>query len=178
MAETGLRSALIVAVPEAASAVDGWRERTCYAKPSSGMPPHVTILSPFVPAREIDDVLVEGLRRLFGRFEEFAFELREIERFPGALYLALDPPERFGALIEAVCEAYPAYPPYGGTFDSIVPHLTTAEGADAILSEAEADVLPSLPISAEASEALLIEEVEPDSARWRTRAPLPFGQRV
>jgi hypothetical protein len=76
-----------------------------------------------------------------------------------------------------VCEAYPAYPPYGGTFDSIVPHLTTAEGTTAILSEAGADILPSL-ISAEASEALLIEEVEPDSARWRTRAPLPFGQRV
>jgi 2'-5' RNA ligase len=178
MAETQLRSALIVAVPEAAAVVDTWRERTSYAKPSSGIPPHVTILVPFVPPATIDDSLIEDLRTLFGTFESFTFELGATGRFPTVLYLAPDPAEPFVQLTRAVCEAYPAYPPYGGTFDSIVPHLTTAEGTGAILSAAEADVLPSLPITAEASEALLIEEVEPDSARWRTRAPLPFGQRV
>ena len=39
---------------------------------------------------------------------------------------------------------------------------------------AEADLLLSLPIRAQAREVLLIEEVEPDSARWRGRAQLPF----
>ena len=81
-------------------------------------------------------------------------------------------------LTESVWAAYPAYPPYDGTFDSIVPHLTTTEGSAEILSEAEVDVLPLLQVRVEASEVLLIEEVEPDSARWRTRARLPFGQRV
>ena len=35
---SGLRSALVLAVPEAAPAVDAWRERTSAAKPSNGVP--------------------------------------------------------------------------------------------------------------------------------------------
>jgi 2'-5' RNA ligase len=81
MAETQLRSALIVAVPEAAAVVDTWRERTSYAKPSSGMPPHVTILAPFVPPATIDDLLIEDLRTLFGTFESFTFEVGATGRF-------------------------------------------------------------------------------------------------
>ncbi|MGH3137774.1 MAG: hypothetical protein ACRDPV_14920 [Gaiellaceae bacterium] len=56
----------------------------------------------------------------------------------------------------------------------IVPHITTAEGAAEILDEAEADVLPRLPIAAEAREVLLVEEVEPDAARWRIHTRLPL----
>ncbi len=39
MVDAELHTALIVAVPEAARVVDDWRERTSYAKPSSGIPP-------------------------------------------------------------------------------------------------------------------------------------------
>jgi 2'-5' RNA ligase len=155
--------------------IDDWRERTSYAKPSSGIPPHVTILSPFVTPASIDNSFVDDLRALFGAFESFTFELGVTGRFPGVLYLAPNPVEPFGRMTEAVRKAYPDYPPYGGTFDPIVPHLTTAEGNDETLSEAEADIRSSLPIAAEANEVLLIEEVEPDSVRWRTRAHLPFG---
>jgi hypothetical protein len=66
--EEALRSALIVAVPEATSTVDGWREHTCADRPSIGVPAHVTILFPFVPAPEIDVALVDDLRGLFARF--------------------------------------------------------------------------------------------------------------
>ena len=174
MAETELHSALIVAVPDASSAVDDWRERTSYAKPSSGVPPHVTILSPFAPPETIDNSFIDALRTLFGAFESFTFELGVTGRFQGVLYLGPNPAEPFGRLTEAVWTAYPALPPYGGAFDSIVPHLTVAEGDAEILSEAEADILLSLPIRAQAREVLLIEEVEPDSTRWRERAQLSF----
>jgi len=174
MRDLELHSALIVAVPEAAGAVDDWRERTSYAKPSSGVPPHITILSPFKPPADIDDVLVDELRAVFDAFERFAFELGAVRQFPGVLYLAPHPAEPFARMTEAVWRRFPDCPPYGGTFDSIVPHLTTAEGDDETLSAAEAHVSLSLPIAAEATEVLLIEEIEPDSARWETRTRLPL----
>lgn len=170
-----LRSALIVAVPEAAPTVDAWRERTCQAKPSTGVPAHITILWPFVPAARVDDVLLAQLRGLFGEVAPFPFELRATARFPGTLYLAPEPPNRFLDLTSAVHAAHPRYPPYEGVFDSVVPHLTTAQGDDATLAAAEEDVLPQLPIAARAHEVLLIEEVEPDSTLWHPRATFALG---
>lgn len=170
-----LRSALVVAVPEAAPAVDAWRERTSAAKPSNGVPAHVTILFPFVPAYEIDSDTLTELRTTFGRFPGFSFELREARRFPGVLYLAPEPGEPFVALTEAIVASFPDYPPYDRAFDSIVPHLTAAEGDSELLDEAEADIQPSLPIPAEAHDVLVLEETEPNLARWRIRARLPLG---
>ncbi len=46
-------TALVVAFPEAWPIVDGWRERTCLDRPSIGIPPHVTLVFPFVPAEEV-----------------------------------------------------------------------------------------------------------------------------
>ncbi len=175
VADAELRSALIVAVPEAAATVDGWRERTCQAKPSSGVPAHITILWPFVPAPRIDDMLILELGRLFGVLDGFVFELRAAARFPGTFYLAPEPAEPFARLTDSVFASYPRYPPYEGAFASIVPHLTTAQGDDDVLAAAEADVLPRLPIAAHAREVVLIEELEPDSALWRPRETFPLA---
>lgn len=174
MSEGELRSALVVAVPEAASVVDGWRERTCQAKPSTGVPAHVTILWPFVPAARIDDALVAHLHSLFEATESFTFALRTAARFPETLYLVPEPADRFAHLTRLVFEAYPEYPPYEGAFDAIVPHLTVAEGNGQVLAEAEAEVVPQLPIVARAREALLLEEIQPDATLWRPRATFPF----
>jgi hypothetical protein len=173
-AEAELRSALIVAVPEAAPIVDGWRERTSSARPSCGVPPHVTILSPFAPPDSITETLLEDLDTLVGAHRSFAFELATTARFPEVLYLAPSPAAPFIDLTQAVARMYSDFPPYGGAFDSIVPHLTAAEGAEDTLAVAEAEIAPALPITCTASEVLLIEEVEPDSACWRTRAVLPL----
>jgi hypothetical protein len=172
---SSLRSALVVEVPEVRLAVDDWRERTCPSKPSRGVPAHVTVLVPFVPAAELGDPLIADLRALFARLHAFRFELREARRFPGVLYLAPEPPEPFVRLTERVVLEYPDFPPYEGAFDSIIPHLTVAEGEARLLDEAERDVQRSLPIAAEACEVTLLEELEPDSARWRTHARLPLG---
>ena len=172
---TELRSALIVEVPEAAEAVDGWRERTSAAKPSGGVPAHVTLLFPFVPAPEIDDALLAELRTLFGGFRAFTFELQRLQRLPSVLYLAPEPPEPFVHLTEALVASYPDYPPYDGIFDSIIPHVTVAEGEPEVLDEAERDIRQALPITARADEVTLIEEVEPDQARWQVRARIPLG---
>jgi 2'-5' RNA ligase len=170
-----LRSALVVEVPEATAAVEGWLERTASAKPSEGVPAHVTILFPFVPAADLDDALVEQLGAVFVRIPPFDFELRECRRFPAVLYLAPDPPEPFVAMTEAVVAAYPDYPPYEGVFDTIVPHLTAAEGLPPVLTRAEGEVRQWLPILADASEVVLLEELEAEPARWHARARIPLG---
>ena len=169
------RTALVVEVPEAAVAVDTWRERTSYAKPSNGVPAHVTVLYPFVPAADVDEAVLADLRALFAGLASFPFELRESRHFPGVLYLAPDPPEPFVALTEAVAAAYPAYPPYEGVFAEIVPHLTAAEGEHAVLGRAEGEIRRFLPIPAEAREVVLLVEVDPELARWRTHSRLPLG---
>ncbi len=56
--------------------------------------------------------------------------------------------------------------------------MTAAEGVSEVLNEVEADVRLALPIAAEATEVLLLEEVERDSTRWKTRARLPLGLRA
>jgi hypothetical protein len=169
------RTALVVEVPEAAAAVDAWLERTANAKPSNGVPAHVTVLYPFVPAAEVDEALLADLRALFAGLPSFAFELRECRHFPAVLYLAPEPPEPFVALTEVVVAAYPGYPPYEGVFAEVVPHLTAAEGDHAALARAEGEIRPLLPIHAEAREVVLLEEVDHELGRWRTHSRLPLG---
>ena len=178
--EDGLRSALVVALPEVAQAVDDWRERTCADRPSAGVPPHVTILFPFVPAAELGEETIDRVRRLFARFPSFDVVLRDLRRFPGVLYLAPEPDEPFLRLIEAAAAVYPERPPYGGeiSLDEVVPHVTVTHGDPALLDVAEADVAAALPIASSVREVVLLEEVEPDWERWRVRAAVPLARRA
>ncbi len=169
-----LRSALVVPVAGAAAAADPWRERTCTAKPSAGIPPHVTIAFPFVPPSELDDALVEGLAELVGAVPGFPFELAGFGRFPEVLYLAPTPSEPFVALKERVHGRFPGYPLYGDPERKFVPHLTVAQGESKLLDAAEAAVRPFLPLRAEARELLLLAEAEPDWRRWEQRARMPL----
>ena len=59
-------------------------------------------------------------------------------------------------------ERFPAFPPYGGALEEIVPHLTIAE---ARLDEAEAAVRELLPLHGRAEAVVLYEHVEAD--HWR-----------
>jgi 2'-5' RNA ligase len=170
---SSLRSALLVAVPEASTVAEPWLERTANAKPSHGVPAHVTVLFPFVPAAELDHALLESLSAIFVRMQPFDFELAACRRFPAVLYLAPEPAEPFVAMTDAVVAAYPDFPPYEGVFDSIVPHLTVAEGLPTVLNRAEGEVRPQLPIRAEARDVLLLEEI--DTTSWRPRARIPLG---
>ena len=164
------RSAVILPVPEAAAAVDDWRERTCAAKPSIGVPPHVTLLAPFVAPEEISAAVIDELRDVLA-VPGFAIELRELRRFPGTLYLAPEPPQPFSALTHALVRRFPGYPPYGDPSLSVIPHLTVAQGDDELLDRAAAEVTSALPLRAEIRATLLLEH---DGACWRVRERLPL----
>ena len=168
-------TALVIAVPEAAEAVEGWLEKTVLNKPSNGVPAHVTILFPFVPAEELDDETLAALRELCAGVEPFDFQLPGCARFPAVLYLAPEPAGPFRALTEAVVARWPEQLPYEGEFEEVVPHLTVAEGEDALLDAAEADVAPKLPIAARATEVVLLEQTEPLLQSWRVRERFALG---
>lgn len=166
---------MIIAVDEAAEAVDAWREQTCSAKPSAGVPPHVTLLFPFVTAAEINESVITSLAEATAGTRRFTFHLRRTDRFPTALYLVPEPGEPFIRLTRSIMHQFPACQPYDGAFGMSVPHLTVAEGSDAVMNEAELEVTSRLPIVSDAQEALLLEEVESNGRQWRIRVRLPFS---
>lgn len=162
-------TAIVIAFPEAAPVVDEWRERTCADRPSIGIPPHVTLLFPFVPAEAVEECLGD-LGELIAATRSFAASFRELRRWPEMVYLAPEPPEPFVHLTETIVERWPDHPPYEGIHETVIPHLTVAYGDGALLAEVEADVAPKLPIEAGADEVLLLEELEPEWVRWGERA--------
>lgn len=103
-----LRTAVIVPVSPAAAMVDVWRERTCSDMPSSGVPAHITLVFPFVPAAELDAPTIAALTQVVGETAAFAFELRATARFPSTLSLAPEPAAPFVRLTEAIVARFPA----------------------------------------------------------------------
>jgi 2'-5' RNA ligase len=168
-------SAVVIAFPDAAPVVDAWRERTSDDKPSMGIPPHVTLLFPFVAADVIDEAILGELGALFTATPPFAVSFPEVRRWPGVAYLAPEPQEPFSRLTDTLVTRWPDYPPYEGIHETVIPHLTVAYGDEALLGEVEADVLPQLPIDVRVADALLLGEVEP-RVRWRERARFPLGR--
>ena len=159
----------MIAFPQLSPIVDDWRERTSADRTSLGIPPHVTLLHPFMPAEIVSESL-DDLRELFAATPPFDVAFRELRRWPEMAYLAPDPPELFAALTDAIVERWPDYPPYEGIHETVIPHLTVAYGDDVLLAEVEADVTPKLPIEAHVTDAVLLEELEADVGRWGERA--------
>jgi len=166
------QSTLVVPVPAAEPAVAMWRNRHDPAA-RAGIPAHVTILIPFLPPHTITAGEEERLAHLFASFKAFRFHLRDVRRFPGALYLAPEPADRFVQLTSAVWSAWPMCPPYGGRFADIVPHLTVADHVgDDVLDTVERAIAAAVPIEAYASELSLMVQQQ---GRWRVRRTFALG---
>ncbi len=68
-------------------------------------------------------------------------------------------------LTQAVADAFPAYPPYGGQFPDPVPHLTIADrGPPKAMHAAEQQLQPALPIRSTARSVTLLTELP--TGRW------------
>jgi 2'-5' RNA ligase len=156
------RSALIVAVPEAEPLVHDWRMR--YDNAELGIPAHVTLIFPFVPAEEIGEELVEELRELFAAQPAFSFTLARVARFADVAWLAPDPSDPFRRLTDLIFSRHADYPPYEGIHEEVIPHLSVGRGDAAFQDEVDAALSPHLPIAAHAAEVTLI--VEDESGHW------------
>ena len=165
------RSALIVAVPEAEPLVHDWRMR--YDNAELGIPAHVTLIFPFVPAEEVGEELVEELRELFAAQPAFSFTLARVARFADVAWLAPDPSDPFRRLTDLIFSRYPDYPPYEGLHEEVLPHLTVAIGDAALQDEVDAALTPHLPIAAHAGEVTLL--VEDQAGQWSESERFPLG---
>ena len=170
MANPGPRSGLIIEVPEAEPAVGHHRAHLDASAPL-GVPAHITVLFPFMPPQAIDDATRAALARLFAGVSRFRFRLDHTDWFGDeVLWLGLHDPGPFRALTERVCQAFPAFRPYEGQFDDVVPHLTVGDGHPVSeLRAAEASVRAGLPIEATASAVALFTQQEP-GGRWTKAA--------
>ena len=168
-----MRSAVLVAVPEAEPVVGDWRLRYTLDGPA-GIPAHVTILFPFVEPERLDEV--EGrLAEIVAGAPAFDLVFTRTARWPEILYLEPDPADPFVALTRTIEREWPDQPPYGGTHETIVPHLTVAESEDSgLLDRISDEVGPRLPIETSVREASLF--VEDHEGRWHEHSRLPFGQ--
>ena len=140
-----------------------------------GVPPHITLLYPFAEPSAIDDDVASRVAMVAGEVDVFGYRLTRVRAFPDAVYLSPDPAEPFVELTERLFRAFPAFPPFGGEFDTIVPHLTLGwrtHGAAA--ADIERRLSAGLPIDAVAREITLLVE---DDDGWSTAARFPLRSR-
>jgi 2'-5' RNA ligase len=154
-----LQSALIIEVPEAEPAVRRHRERLD-ANASLGIPAHVTVLAPFMPLETIDTAVLAQIGRLFADLTRFRFQLDRTDWFgEQVLWLAPRDPAPFRTLTQRVHQAFPAFPPFEGRYDDVVPHLTIGHGHSLNeLRTAEDAVQAHLPIEASVGAITLMTE--------------------
>ena len=142
------------------AAVSRWR-RTYTTDGADGMPAHVTLIYPFVDDSQLTAGDLGALRAVLSAFAPFDVCFATFGRFEGpsrVLYLEPDPVRPFADIIDAIAERFPAHPPFGGEFDTVVPHLTVAETDDTeVFDDAERDVARHLPIATRATEVHLME---------------------
>ena len=170
-------TALSVEAPEAENLVGPWRLRH---DPLAlrGVPCHITVLYPFVAPDELDDPVLERVRRVLAEIRPFDFSLTGLGEFPGVLWLQPEPNDGFRQLTAAMMTAFPEHPPYAGRFPHTQPHLTVAkvDAGDAQLhlrAQLDTDLGARLPIACRASQVTVW--ASDDSGYWARRAVLPFG---
>lgn len=167
--EAVLGSGLIIEVPEAEPAVGEPRSRLD-GNARLGIPAHITVLFPFVPRALIDDATLRRLTGIFAAEPAFVHRLVRSDWFADdVLWLAPEDDTPFRALTKKVHREFPDYPPFGGQFPDVVPHLTIADRRPIDqMRSAEQLVSSHLPISCVATRVSLM--VQRDASGIWTRA--------
>jgi 2'-5' RNA ligase len=167
-------TALVVLVPEAEVVVSAVRARFDPAA-KLGVPPHVTLLFPFMPLSAISASVLASLQELFAGFASFTATFATVGRWPQQAYLVPEPEAPFIALTKGIAARFPGYPPYGGRHPEIIPHLTVAQGSAAAAERGGEEVSVVLaasgPVLAACAAATLLES---SSGAWRVMHTFPL----
>jgi 2'-5' RNA ligase len=171
MAET----ALVVLFPELEPVIGALR-RDHTGDGARGMPPHATLIYPFADAADVAERRAT-VGAALSRFAPFEVRFAETARFPDVVYVKPEPSEPFVAMTRTLMRAFPEFPPYGGRVAGIVPHVTVANGDEALLDRVEAEVAPKLKLglTARVERAWLVEDTP---AGWRRHTPFPLERRT
>lgn len=165
------RSAVIVPIelPDALGIIRASGDRMA----ARGVPPHVTILFPFLPADALTSVVRAALADVATHGVRFRARFDRVHRFDGIVWLLPADQQPFLELTAAVVARWPDHPPYEGVHDELIAHLTLVESSDVgILDAAEAGASAVGPFEAVASEIRVI--TEDGTGWWQPRWRLPF----
>lgn len=166
------QSGIVVPVPDAEAVVAGLRA-VHDGQARYGVPAHITLLYPFASPSRASESL-HDLEGLFSRVHPFDFSLVDVRRFPGTVYLHPEPADRFVQLTGMLAERWPTFPPYGGAYATVVPHLTVADHVGAkVMDLVSASLAGQLPIHCRATEAWLM--CSDEEGIWSRRASFGFG---
>ncbi len=110
----------------------------------------------------IDGRVLDIASAAIASVNSFKFRLHRVGRFPLTAYLEPDVPAPFISLTQALSRVFPEYLPYGGVHDSIVPHLTVADGssehAEIAALQAQAWLRENGPIDGTCTSVELLED--------------------
>lgn len=169
-----METAVLLCVPEAESLVGAWRQK---AVPSAakGVPAHVTLLYPFLPASQVDAGVLAELEWFFSGVDAFPLRFDGVGEFAEQGVVYLEPGDQeLAELTQALAVRWPECPPYAGRYDDLVPHLTALHTSDEALRAQAAEALrEGLPLQAVAAQAALWEC--DDHGLWSERATFDFG---
>lgn len=164
---------MLIRVPEVERIVGPWHVRFD-SSAAVGVPAHITLIYPFLPAHRLDAEVFAALETIFAAMSPFSFTLAELRRFEKVLYLAPEPAQPFNRLIGALTARFPEAPPYGGIHDTVIPHLTVAEGDQRILDDVTQALTAFQPIEVAATSVSLMEQDA--QGRWRTWRHFALGR--
>jgi 2'-5' RNA ligase len=143
---------------------------------AEGLGAHATLIVPFAEMPiAVDSMAV--VARTVEPFAPFEVSFQQTARFPpsaeepATLYLVPEPAEKLLALTRALTQAFPEFPPYAGRFDEVVPHVTVAQGDDALLGRIEQELSPHLPVQARAERVWVVEHTP---TGWKRRSAFPL----
>ena len=169
MADSAAETALIVPV-ELPPGLEALRGRSV-EDADRGLPAHVTLIYPFLPARDLSDGVRDAIAAVVAAHAKFSYRLVGQGRWPETLYASVEPEAPFRALQADLAAAFHDYPLHGGAYD-FVPHVTIAECEAARLPElADDPAWVELPASATARTVDLLVRT---GDMWWTKSTFPL----
>lgn len=164
---------MVLVVPPAEPVLTAVKQRYPEAV-REGVPAHVSLLYPFLPADEIYDGVLNALSEIVATTEPLTVFFGECYRKDEFVALRPDPISGVRALGDAVQRRWPHLVPYAGRFGEPEPHVTvalhtTAERAFVVADEI---VPPHLPIEARLSDVWLVVYT---GDRWTVRRKFALG---
>jgi 2'-5' RNA ligase len=169
-----LETAVVIVPDGARPQLEPVRAKFHAAEVAMGIPLHVTLLYPFAPPDRVDE---EALAYFFAGYGTFTLTLTGLATWPQVVYAIPEPRERLLAMMHALFEKYPEYPPYDGEIAEPEPHATLSElepgdSLDEVAAGIGAQTESLFPLTCDVRDVALLEEYEP--GRWRERRRFPL----
>ena len=169
-----LETAVVIVLDDARPELEPVRAEFHAGSVAIGIPLHVTLLYPFAPPAQVDE---EALEEFFGQFDGFTLTLTRLAAWPLVVYAVPEPRTQLLAMMHALFEKYPEYPPYEGEIAEPEPHVTlseleSGESLEEVAAGIRARTVSLFPLTCEVRDVALLEEYEPD--RWRDRRRFPL----